>query len=481
MSFKERAVRGALWSACQNVAAKAINFCVFVVLARLLAPQDFGLVALVGVTLAFMQLFIDQGFEEAIVQRDQVDGEHLDATFWFCVALGVFLVILIVASAPLVSRMFGEPRLQELLAVSSLAVFASSLGKVPSGLLRREFSFRTLALRQIFAAAVGGAVGVLLALRGYGAWSLIWRLVAESTTGLLVLWIGSRWRPRFVFSWKHLKDILSFGSPLMLTNLFNFFNARGDSLIIGYFLGPAALGLYSVAQRLFLLLLELVHGTINQVALSVFARLQKEPDRLKSAFLVAVRWTSLASFPLFMLLAVSAEQVVPAMFGNQWKDAAPVVSVLSVGGLLFAVSYYNAGVMKALGKSGWVLGLVALNAVVNMAGFYIGASFGIVGVAAAYVLRGYLVYPANLILLRKLINLRIKEYIACLGPAFYSSLAGGLIAYGLLWCTGGQNLWVRLAVAITGGVGLYALILIGFWPHVVRSAAHSVWAVLPRR
>lgn len=478
MNLKEIAVRGGLWSAFQNGSAKLINFCVFVVLARLLAPQDFGLVAIVGVALAVVQLFIEQSFEEAIVQRKALESAHLDTTFWFCGAAGVALSLLTVAASPLISFTFAEPKLTLLLMASAPCVLLASLSKVPLGIMRREFSFRTLAIRQVVAATVGGVVGVWLAVRGYGAWSLIWRQLAESATAFVVLWIGSKWRPRVQFSASHLKDILGFGSHLIFINGLGFLSLRADSLIVGYFLGSTALGFYTVAQRLFQLLLELVHGTISQVAMSVFAQLQGEPQRLKMAFLTGIRWTSLPSFLVFMLLIVLANPLVPLVFGAQWTEVAPVASVLAVGGLLFSVSYYNGSVMKAMGKPGWVLGLVALNAVANMIGFFIGVGFGIVGVAIAFVVRGYLVYPANLALLRRLINLDLKEYALCLAPALVSGAVAAAVAYALLWIGADSNQWVQLGVAASGGCAAYLIVLLKFWPEALRSAWEPIRGII---
>jgi O-antigen/teichoic acid export membrane protein len=153
--------------------------------------------------------------------------------------------------------------------------------------------------------------------------------LVESATGLVVLWIGSKWRPALKFSGPHLRDILRYGAHLLLINGLNFFSLRADSLIVGYFLGSTALGLYTVTQRLFQFLLDLLYGTINQVAMSIFARLQADPARLKTAFLTAVRWTSLASFPVFAMLIVLADPIVPLMFGAQWAQVAPVVSILA--------------------------------------------------------------------------------------------------------------------------------------------------------
>lgn len=212
--------------------------------------------------------------------------------------------------------------------------------------------------------------------------------------------------------------------------------------------------------------------------MSVFAQLQGEPQRLKMAFLTGIRWTSLPSFLVFMLLIVLADPLVPLVFGAQWTEVAPVASVLAVGGLLFSVSYYNGSVMKAMGKPSWVLGLVALNAVANMIGFFIGVAFGIVGVAIAFVVRGYLVYPANLALLRRLINLHLKEYALCLTPAFVSGAVAAAVAYALLWIGADWNQWVRLGAAASGGCAAYLIVLLKFWPEALRSAWEPIRGII---
>jgi hypothetical protein len=149
-----------------------------------------------------------------------------------------------------------------------------------------------------------------------------------------------------------------------------------------------------------------------------------------------------------------------------------------MGGLLFSVSYYNSSAMKAMGRPGWVLGLVAANAAVNMVGFFIGVAFGIIGVAIAFVVRGYLVYPANLALLRKLMNLRLKKYASCLAPAFISGSVAGLAAYALLWIGADWNQWAQLGVAASGGCAAYLIVLLKFWPEALRSAWEPIRGII---
>ena len=256
----------------------------------------------------------------------------------------------------------------------------------------------------------------------------------------------------------------------MVSRVIDLANTRLDSFIVGARLGPAALGFYGAGQRIHLTLMEALFATVNRVTLPAFARLNTEPERMQSALLRLVALCSFFSFPLFAAIALCSQALIVTLFGARWEAAAPILSAFSLGGLLFSVSFFNAPVMTAAGRTGLVLTLTIVNASLNAVGFWIGSLFGVVGVALAYSLRGYIVLPLNLLFLRRSIGMSIAAYLRTLWP----SLAATILGFGVAWALGqsgwmGGGLLLQTSALLGLAVSLYlATMLLLFPRRVVR-------------
>lgn len=421
--LRQQTVRGVAWSAVQNWGSRVISFLVFPILAHKLSPEAFGLVALAGVYIALLEVFADESYGTAIEQRASLEAPHLDSTFWFFLGSGLILATLSIALAKPIAAFFKNDELAPILRWLSLSYVLTCLSGVQTSLLRRDLRMRALALRSLLATAAGGLVGIGMAFGGWGVWSLVGQQLAAGAVGVVVLWASSPWRPQWRFSWPHFRQVGSIGLPVMGARVLDFFNRRFDSLLIGRFLGAAALGYYNVAYRLLLLLTQLLTGSATQVAMPAFAKVQSEPARVRGAYYGAVRLTSLVAFPVFFAVLVLAPEIVRLIFGPGWGESEPVVRILALVGVLHSVQYYNASVMVAMGRARQRLGLLAVHATVNTVGFLLAVRHGITAVAAVYAVRGYLLAPMDLYYVRRLIDLEYLELLRQLAPALTCSTA----------------------------------------------------------
>ncbi len=411
MSLREKTIAGVVWSGVQKWGARVLGSVVFFLLVRLLNPEDFGLIALAGVFIAFADVIVNQGFTQAIVQREDLEPEHSDSAFWTSLGLGVALTILSILIAPLLSRAFAEPALTSIVRWLSLSFVLSSLSGVQDALLRRAFEYKSLAFRQLLGLVVGGVVGVGMALSGYGVWSLVAQQLVTALVSTVTLWWLSDYRPAFRFSKRHFDDLFAFEINELGSRVLNFFSRRSDDLLIGLFLGPVALGFYSIAYRTMYIMTDLFASSLSTVAFSLFSRLQADPASMRRNFLNATRLSSLFAFPAFTGLIVLAPEFVRGVLGEQWVASTPVLQVLLVVGALQSVSLFNNVVLKAMGKPSWALGFTALATVGNLIGFLIVVRYGILAVAAAYVVRAYLTAPLAVYLVGKLIHLDYGAYL----------------------------------------------------------------------
>ncbi|MBH8551090.1 lipopolysaccharide biosynthesis protein [Nostocaceae cyanobacterium CENA357] len=410
-SLQQKTVKGLIWSALDSWGRQVISLGVFFILARLLGPEAFGLVALSSVFLAFLQVFLDQGFSTAIVQRQKLDAEHLDTAFWITLGISLILTVSSVACAGLAADLFHQPQLVPIIRCLSIGFIFSGLNSVQQAILQRQFAFKSLAIRSLIAVLVGGTVGVVMAFLNFGVWSIVGQQLSNSFVQVLVLWRVSNWRPGLRFSTIHAKELFSFGIHVSGFNILNFFNRRSDDLLIGYFLGPIALGYYSVAYRILLVMTEVLISTTTKVTIPIFSRLQAEPERLIKAFYKATQFAGLIAFPMFIIVPVLAPELVKILFGDQWNQSVPVMQILSLIGPIHLIIFYNSSVLTALGKPSWRLGIHVINTVTNVIGFALVVQWGIVAVASFYVIRSYLLSPISLLAINKLVNINIIKYL----------------------------------------------------------------------
>ena len=459
--LRDRALRGVAWSAVQNWGSRLVSFIVFAVLAQLLAPDAFGVIALAGTYIAFLRVLVDQGFAAAIIQRDKLEAGHLDTAF--AVNMGMS-VVLMAASWPLadpIARLFDTPDLGPIIQALAPAFLLAALAGVQQALFERRMQYRVLAIREFAASCAAGLVGVGMAWYGWGVWSLVGWFLTERATAVVVLWIASPWRPGRTITRRHFKDLFSFGIHLVGSNLLDYVNSRADNLIIGYVLGPTALGFYDVAYKLYTAGVDLVTQTVSSVAFSTFSKLQHAREKMRTAFYKGTQTASIVAFPAFLGAAAIAPDLIATVFGAQWvPESVHVFQVLALVGMLHALFYFNPAVLLACNRPDWRLLVNVLNAIANVIAYTIAVQFGIVAVAAAYVLRGYLLAPVQFWMLRRLIDVRVCTYlrnisVPLVGTVVMASALVALRTYALpdmaalVWIPG----------AIVGGALLYAAML----------------------
>jgi PST family polysaccharide transporter len=449
-------VRGVLWSTLERGGSGIISLVVHITLARLLAPEAFGLVAMAYVTINLLGLFKDQGFEEAIIQRAELDDAHLDVALWSLVALSTVLTVAGLVASPFIADFFGEPRLTEVLSALMLTIPMLSIQSVPTALLQREMRFRTLSIRSLIASGISGVVAIVMAATGYGVWSLVAKYLLHQLVGAIILWSAADWWPRLRFSRRHLRELITFGATITVTRVINYFNRNLDDILIGRFLGPEALGYYSIAYEILLGLTNVLSRTFSAVAFPTFSRLQDDITRLREAFLEAVHTISLLAFPVFSLFAAVAPDLIVVVFGEKWLPSAPVARVLALIGIMQSVALLHSPILNACGKPKWDLGLTIVDVIGNTIGFVIAVRYGIVWVAAAYVIVGYATLPIPLMLIRRLVGMRLSQYLRQIAfPVVGSVVMLGCVLAVEFFVPQGWPTVVRLVLGVVVGLGVY--------------------------
>lgn len=422
MSLAQSAAVGAKWSVVSVAGRHLVTVVTSVILARLLAPADFGLVAMAAVFVRCVELVRDMGTGAGIVQADRPSDRLLSSVFWLNLGLGAVASGLLFLVAPWAAVLFREPRLSVILRVLSVSPFAAALSVVHTSLLVRELRFRRLAVAELAGVLFGGVAGVILALRGYAVWSLVWQSICGVLLASVGIWLATPWRPRLTFEASSLQSIVRFSANLTGFNILNFFIRYADNLLIGRYLGAWNLGLYDLAYRIMLSPLQYVSSAFGRSLFPVYTRMRTDHRRLSSAYLKVASAIGLISFPILFGVAGIAAPFVDATFGPAWAPVAPLLLILGPLGALQAISTTVALVYQAVGRTDLLLRWGAGAGALLVASFVVGLQWGIVGVATCYAIVSYaLAYPLFKIPL-SLIGLPVSDLVGAVSRPLSCSL-----------------------------------------------------------
>jgi O-antigen/teichoic acid export membrane protein len=480
LEFRAKVYSGVVWSLVHTWGAQAVNLLVIIVLARLLTPEMFGLVALASVFVSLVKSYVDQGLSTALVQRKELEPEHFDVVFWASIVVGLSCTIATALAAPLIAAAFKNQELEQVVRGLSIVFLLDGLSVVQQAVLRRNLAFRMIAVRSLAAVGAGGIVGVTSALAGFEVMSLVLQQITVAFVGAVVLWFSVAWRPRFSFSIKHARDLVAFGYNILGIRLLTFATRRSDDLLIGYFLGAVLLGYYVVAYKLYKVMLDVLAAVVSRVALPALSHLQADVKAFRSGVLQATRLVATVAFPFFLGVAVLANAVVPVMFGSQWTPAVPVVQILSIGGIAQCISLIFQQALIAFGRPGTALRVLLASSTAMLIGFAITVNSGIVAVATAFTIVSILTVPLQHLVLSRTIGFAVKDLVSALSPSLIGGLA--MVPILLVWKAWSPNMSdlvflstaVLIAgVAYTGAVGL-------FFPGIIQSVVDPIRMKLGR-
>lgn len=481
ITLKHRVLTGTLWAALESWGQQFANLLVFLILARLLGPEAYGLMGMAMVVIAINELLVARGgWSEALIQRSQLEPLHSTTVFWFLLLLAVVLTAVTLLIAPWLARLFGEPMVSGLAVGLSLTLPLSALAAVPEALLRRNLQFAPLTTRSLLATACGGAVGIAAALLGFGVWSLVGQQLTQKLVSVLVLWRVTPWRPGFRFSWKHYRDLHAFSLNSLGERLLVCIDQIALRFTLGYFLGAVSLGYYVLARKMLEILNELLLNPLLKTALPAFSQLQIDPLRTQQALFLGTQLAALVVLPSFVGIVLVAPELVPITFGSQWQPSVPVVQILALMALVNPIVHINAVLMRGLGQ---VSSQFMLSAAATALLFVLVLPFapqGLVAVVLALLARAYVMFPLRLWVTQRVTKINAFEQITRCKGVF---AATSVMALVVLLC---QPLFraelsglFSLINAIVVGIVSYVIMISILARPLVRQAAQFVRLLKP--
>ena len=382
--LKRATVRGGAVTLIAQAGKFTLTTGATMVLARLLTPADFGLVAMVAVIAGFVSLFKDMGLSMATIQRQEISHPQISTLFWVNVLISLAILVILAALAPLVAWFYGEPRLASITIALSGVFFLGGLTVQHQALLRRQMRFKALAVIEIVAILFGTVCAVGLALAGAGYWALVFRQLAVALATVVGVWVMCGWRPSLPRRSTGVRPMLAFGGNITGFSILNYLARNVDKLLVGWRYGPSETGLYAKAYQLLLLPVQQINAPVGSVAIPALSRLQSEPERYRRYDCNAMTLLAYLTMPLVMTMFVLADEIILVLLGDQWIGAARIFRVLAVAAAGQPISNANAWIYISLGQTRRMLRWGLISVPLFILSFVIGLRWGPLGVAVGY-------------------------------------------------------------------------------------------------
>jgi len=459
-NLKARSVRSGAVTIASQGAQFGLRTISTVVLARLLTPADFGIMAMVTAVTAFARIFNEMGLSAATVQQKNLTGIQVNALFWLNVLAGVVLTVAMAASAPVLVWFYHEPAVFWVTMALSATFLVTNLGNQHSALLTREMRFRALAVIQVAGAGAGVVASVIAAGYGLGYWSIVVGTWVTTFVSVVLQWGYSSWRPGLPAGLGGIGALFHFGANVTGFEVANYFSRNLDNVLIGRVCGAEPLGLYSRAYSLLMLPITNLRNPLNAVAYPALSRLQGDAARFRAYYGKYVALLGFASMPLAAFLFVCSDNVIQLVLGSRWAGASSIFQILAIVGFLQPVTSTRGLVMLACGFSRRYLWLGVFNSAVTAAAFGIGVIWGPIGVAAAYVIVSYLIQWPNFHYAFKGSPIRTADFFRAIAKSGVASIAACALTLLQKYLTAGNS---NLMAVSVGGTIFALSYLVVFW------------------
>ncbi len=470
-SLIDRSLTGMLWVSLDKLGGSGINFLITILLARLLFPADFGIVAMAMVFFELSSVFVESGFSTALIREREISALDKSTTFLFNLVTSVVLYVALFLCAPLIASFFEEPVLTAIVRVMGLNLIVEALAIVQTSSLSQQVDFKTQAKARFVAIVLSGVVGVTMAYQGYGVWALVARILVGAAIHTALLWKFSPWVPIMAFSKASFNKLFGFGSKILLAALLDKLFSQAYKLVIGKFFAAATLGFYAQAAVFVNMVINTLFRTIQTVSYPVLSKLQDDKPRLKGGYRMILKLSSFVIFPVLVLLGVLALPIIEALIGAKWAPAAPYLQLLCIAGATHHMTSVNLNVLLVLGRSDLSLKLEVIKKVNIAIAIVIGLRYGMMGLVVGEVIVTYVNMLINVFYAKMLLRYTLLEQLRDILPTLMMSLLVGIAVhflYGAMHGLGHWNLVVTVAVGGAAYLLLHRLVRSEEWRMVVE-------------
>ena len=455
-SLKKKTVKGVAWTSLNQVLNMGLGFVIGIILARLLSPSDYGLLAMIGVFNAIAFAFLDSGFGSALVRKPDLTEDDTTTAFYFNLVAGVALFGVLWVVAPLASAFYDKPILTPLVRAEGSLLIVSAFKIVQNTQLTRALNFKAKMIIRVVASICGGITGIIGAYSGLGVWALVVMHIADSLTSLVLLWVISPWRPRGRWNKASFRYLWGYGSKLLASGLLDTIYSNIYPIVIGKFYSAADLGQYTRAKQYAGMPSGTLTGVIQQVTFPVLSQIQEDDARLGNNYRRMLRFTVFIVFPVMMGMAALAHPLVIALVTDKWAQCVPYLQVICFASMWYPVHAINLNLLQVKGRSDLFLRLEIIKKALVTVVIFICVPFGIMGICCGAIFTSLACLAINTYYTGKLINVGFLRQMKDMTPTLLASLAMGAAVYFAVMPF--DNNWLKLAIGIPLGAVLYLAI-----------------------
>lgn len=421
--LKQKTVKGTVWSAVERFSVQGVQFIVMIVMARILTPEDYGLVGMLAIFLAVSQSLIDSGFSQALIRKmDRTETDNC-TVFYFNIVVGLVLYLILYAFAPLVAKFYDAPTITSIMRVICISVIINSLVVVQRALYTVNIDFKTQAKASLSAAIVSGIIGITMAYKGFEVWSIVTQQLTNLGVNAGLLWFFSKWRPRLLYSWKSFRELFSFGSKLMLSGLLDTLYKNIYTLVIGKVFNASSLGHYTRAHQFADFPSSNLTGIMQRVTYPVLCNIQEDDERLKNVYRRFLKLSAFIIFPLMLGLSAVSEPFVEIFIGKQWSYCSSLLQILCFSMMWFPIHAINLNLLQVKGRSDLFLRLEVIKKTIGIAILCVTIPMGLTVMCFGQIISSIVALIINTYYTGKLIDIGFFKQMKDLLPITLLSLA----------------------------------------------------------
>jgi O-antigen/teichoic acid export membrane protein len=431
MSLKQTAINGMFWTFIQQMSSQGIAFVVSIILARILLPEEFGLIALLGVFIIIADNLINSGLGDSLIRTENPNNDDYSTVFYFNLLISIALYALMFFIAPVISNFYKQPLLISITRVYCLVFIFNAFSIIQNTLLSKNLDFKKMTIINIPSTLVGAAVGVVMAYNGFGVWSLVWSNLTRAAARSIQLWIWSPWIPTLSFKKEKIKKHLNFGYKLTLSSVIDSIFRDIYTIIIGKFFNPLQVGFYNRANTLQMYPISNFSAILNTVTYPLFSKIQHDNKQLKNAYKKIMQMSVFLIAPTLLTMSALAEPLFRFLLTEKWLPAVPYFQILCFTGIFYPINAYNLNIISVKGRSDLLLLLSIVKKILIVFTIFISFQWGIYGLLFGQIPFAIIAIFFNGYYSGKLINYGILEQFKHITPSIVYSLICGLIVYFL--------------------------------------------------
>ncbi|WP_353085176.1 lipopolysaccharide biosynthesis protein [Flavobacterium sp.] len=447
--LREKAIKGVSWSFVDNIANAGITFIVGIILARILSPAEFGLIGMITIFIAVSNSIVDSGFSSALIRKVEPKEVDYNTVFYFNLCLGIVLYLILFYSAPAISWFFKEPNLISITRVMGTILIINAFGIVQRSLLVKEVDFKNQTKISMISSIISGIVGITMALKGFGVWSLVSLQISRQLLNTIFLWVISKWRPVLEFSKDSFQELFGFGSKLLISGLMDTIYNNIYFLIIGKYYSAVQLGQYTRAEQFNSIFSSNLTSVVQRVSYPVLCNIQDEDERLKLTYRRVIKATMLVAFTCMLGLAAIAKPLILLTIGEKWLPSVTYLQIICFAGMLQPLHAINLNMLMVKGRSDLFLRLEIIKKAIAVVPICLGVFYGIELMLWGSVFISFAAYVLNSYYSARLINYSIWAQIKDIYPSFLVSIF--VAAAMFLFTLFNYSVWITLPLQCTFG------------------------------